>query len=302
MKRAGSSTEFESDDSDSDEEEEQLSSEFLAIPVVQQADALLNRLAARLACADRRERASTRRASVALSTNIRELKADSTVISYADGVGRVSHRGRLVSDELCHVRGQEYSLKVRRNTARACYRSSIPPFSFVSLFFFFLQVRRNKAGEKLGLVLAFDNRPASERSDMPWHPPIVVELEPGAIDHPRGAAWSSLTTPRGGAAASALSSVPSLRPGDHLLSVNGRRASATKYTSARSLFAPATELELSLLLSRPAAPAAESGSEDEDEEAEGETPVPRRLAGALWKQSGFVYRKREYVLDGGVLT
>ena len=71
---------------------------------VQQADALLNRLAARLACADRRERASTRRASVALRTNIRELKADSTVISYADGVGRVSHRGRLVSDELCHVR------------------------------------------------------------------------------------------------------------------------------------------------------------------------------------------------------
>ena len=51
MKRAGSSTEFESDDSDSDEEEEQLSSEFLAIPVVQQADALLNRLAARLAAA-----------------------------------------------------------------------------------------------------------------------------------------------------------------------------------------------------------------------------------------------------------
>ena len=136
MKKAGSSTEFESDDSDSDEEEEQLSSEFLAIPVVQQADALLNRLAARLACADRRERASTRRASVALSTNIRELKADSTVISYADGVGRVSHRGRLVSDELCHVRGQEYSLKVRRKTARACYRSSIPPFSFVSLFSF----------------------------------------------------------------------------------------------------------------------------------------------------------------------
>jgi len=163
-------------------------------------------------------------------------------------------------------------------------------------------VRRNKAGERLGLVLAFDNRPASERSDMPWHPPIVVELEPGAIDHPRGAAWSSLTTPRGGAAASALSSVPSLRPGDHLLSVNGRRASATQYTSARALFAPATELELSLLLSRPAAPAAESWSEDEDEEAEGAMPVPRRLAGPLWKKADFVYRKREYVLDGGVLT
>ena len=42
--------------------------------------------------------------------------------------------------------------------------------------------------------------------------------------------------------------------------------------------------------------------EDEDEEAEGETPVPRRLAGALWKKCDFVYRKREYVLDGGVLT
>ena len=130
--KAASSTEFESDESDSDDEEEQLSSEFQAIQVVQQADALLNRLAARLACADRRERASTRRASVALMTNIRELKADSTVISYADGVGRVSHRGRLVSDELCHVRGQEYSLKVRREKARACYRYS--SFQFRRLF------------------------------------------------------------------------------------------------------------------------------------------------------------------------
>ena len=263
---AESSTE---DESDSDDEEEQLSSEFQAIPVVQQADALLNRLAARLACADRRER----RASAALGTNTGE----ETVISYADGVGRVSHRGRTVSDELCNVRGEEYTLKVRRK----------------------------KPGEKLGLVLAFDNRPASK--GMPWHPPIVLELEPGAIDQPRGAAWSSLTTPRGGAAESSLS-VPSLRPGDHLLSVNGRRATATQYTSARALFAPPTEVELSLLLSRPAAPAAtpatESGSEDDDDAAEGgEISVPRRLAGPLWKKCGdFFYRKREYVLDGGVLT
>ena len=252
---AESSTE---DESDSDDEEEQLSSEFQAIPVVQQADALLNRLAARLACADRRER----RASAALGTNTGE----ETVISYADGVGRVSHRGRTVSDELCNVRGEEYTLKVRRK----------------------------KPGEKLGLVLAFDNRPASK--GMPWHPPIVLELEPGAIDQPRG-----------GAAESSLS-VPSLRPGDHLLSVNGRRATATQYTSARALFAPPTEVELSLLLSRPAAPAAtpatESGSEDDDDAAEGgEISVPRRLAGPLWKKCGdFFYRKREYVLDGGVLT
>ena len=41
---AESSTEFETDESDSDDEEEQLSSEFQATPVVQQADALLNRL------------------------------------------------------------------------------------------------------------------------------------------------------------------------------------------------------------------------------------------------------------------
>ena len=270
---AESSTEFESDESDSDDEEEQLSTEFQAIPVVQQADALLHRLAARLACVDRRER----RASVTLGAiSIGEVKDDTTVISYADGVGRVSHRGRTVSDELCNVRGEEYTLKLRR-----------------------------KKGERLGLVLAFDNRPAS--AGLPWHPPIVVELESGAIDQPRGAAWSTLTTPRGGAAASSLS-VPRLTPGDHLLSVNGRRATATQYTSARALFAPPTEVELSLLLSRPAAPAAtpaaESGSEDEDEESEGgEVPVPRRLAGPLWKKCGdFFYRKREYVLDGGVLT
>ena len=164
----GSSTEL-SDESDSDEEE-QLTSEFLTIAVVQQADALLNRLAARLACAERRER----RSAALEVANMSEVDANETVFAYADGVGRVSHRGRTVSDELCNVRGEEYTLKVRRR----------------------------RPGERVGLVLAFDNRTPSE--SLPWHPPIVLEVELGAVEQPRGAAWCRATVE------SSLS-VPSLR-------------------------------------------------------------------------------------------
>ena len=258
------STEFESDESDSDDEEEQLDEEFRSIAGVRQADALLNRLAARLACAERRERQP---ASTALEAPIGDEPADTTVIAYADGVGRILHRGRSVADELCDVQGSEYTLKVRRR----------------------------KPGERLGLVLAFDNRPPTD--GRPWHPPIVLEVETGAVDQPHGAAWSS-------ASAESSLSVPSVRPGDHLLSVNGRRATATQYTTCAALFTPPGEVELSLLLSRPAAPvvacAAVPAAVSAAKEAE---EAPRRLVGPLWKRCGdFFYRKRYYVLEDGLLT
>ena len=189
-------------DMDVDEEEIRLTAEFEALEVVQRADALLSRLAARLAA----ERLRQSRARADLNSGWtdegeedegeeeeeeEEVEAPSlasapvgrargTSISYgADGtVATITHRGRKLSTHILQKdEANEYTLKVRR-----------------------------KPGATLGLVLAFDDRPRA--AGVAWHPPIVLEIEPGAIQQPRGAAWSR---------PSVTLEVPMVRAGDHLL-------------------------------------------------------------------------------------
>ena len=200
-------------DMDVDEEEIRLTAEFEALEVVQRADALLSRLAARLA-AERLRQSRARADSNSGWTDDGEEdegeeeeeeveapspasapvgRARGTSISYgADGtVATITHRGRKLSTHILQKdEANEYTLKVRR-----------------------------KPGATLGLVLAFDDRPRAP--GVAWHPPIVLEVEPGAVQQPRGAAWSRPSVTLG---------VPMVRAGDHLLAVNGVRKGSNPET------------------------------------------------------------------------
>ena len=85
-------------------------------------------------------------------------------------------------------------------------------------------------------------------------------------------------------------------------SVRKRNVNANPYQPTY-LLACLPQVELCLLLSRPAVPAAAAPAAEEVEEDGEETAAPRRLAGPLWRRCGdFFYRRREYVLEDGVLT